>query len=172
MNVNAAHQIAADSIETRAAMPSVMPKESWKVTITKLIASSSPPPAYPIAQPRLETVSRSCSVEISGRIASLKTADAAKQRLATRKDAAPSCQLSPVTKKSTAADAAPAQAKPASRSFLREVRSATAPRSGSSTAEMIVEAVMMKAGNAPGAIAMPSTEIRPSTAASSATALM
>jgi hypothetical protein len=107
-----------------------------------------------------------------GSRASLKTAEAPKHRLATRKATAPSCQLSPVTKNSSAAAADPAQAKPASRSFFRAVRSATAPRSGRSTAEMIVEAVMMNGGSDPGAIAMPSTSIRLSTAASSAISLM
>ena len=102
----------------------------------------------------------------------MKTADAAKQRLATRNATTPSCQLSPVTKNSTAAAADPAQAKPASRSFLRAVRSATAPSRGSRTAEMMVEAVMMNGGSEPGEIEMPSTEMRLSTAAFSAISLM
>ncbi len=83
----------------------------------------------------------------------------------------PSSQLSPVRKNSIAADAAPTQAKPASRSFLRAVRSATAPSSGSSSAESSVEAVMVNDGSAPGATERPSTSIRPSTAASSRTAI-
>jgi hypothetical protein len=103
---------------------------------------------------------------------SLTTVEAAKQRLATRNAMTPSCQLSPSTKKSRDAAAAPAHAKPASRSFLRAVRSATAPSSGSRMAEMIVEAVMMNGGSDPGAIEIPSTSIRLLTAASSAISLM
>ena len=87
------------------------------------------------------------------------------------KVSAPSCQLSPLMKKSSAAKKAPVQAKPASRSFLRSVRSATAPRSGSSTAEMSVEVVMTNAGRAPGSTWRPSTDTRSSTAASSAIAI-
>ena len=83
----------------------------------------------------------------------------------------PSCQLSPVTKNSSAAAAAPAQANPARRSFFREVRSATAPSSGRSTAESRVEAVIVYDGRAPGAIDSPSTWIRSSTAASLAIAI-
>ena len=66
MNVNPAHQIAADSMLIRAAMPSVSPKRVVARISTKFRASSRPPPAYPIAQPRLETRSRSCSVLMIG----------------------------------------------------------------------------------------------------------
>ena len=89
MNVNPAHHTAADSMLIRAAMPSVSPKLSWNVISTKLRASSRPPPAYPIAQPRLDTRSRSSSVLMIGSRASLKTAAAPKQRFATRKAIAP-----------------------------------------------------------------------------------
>ncbi len=70
---------------------------------------------------------------------------------------APICQLLPEQKNSSAANAAPVQAKPASRPFLFSTRSATAPSSGSSTAERIVEKVRMYDGSAPGAIDSPST---------------
>ena len=73
---------------------------------------------------------------------------------------APSCQLSPVTKNSSAAAAEPTQANPASSCFFFSVRSATAPSSGSSSAEMTVEAVITNDGSAPGATESPSTEIR------------
>ena len=106
-----------------------------------------------------------------GRIESLTTAEAAKHRLARMKVIAPNCQLSPVMKKSSAAKNDPAQAKPASRSFLRDVRSATAPSTGRTNAESRVEKVMTYAGSAPGAIDRPSTETRSSTAASSAMAM-
>jgi hypothetical protein len=52
---------------------------------------------------------------------------------------------------------------------LLAVRSATAPRIGSSTAERMVENVTRYDGSAPGAIDRPSTLIRSSTAARSAT---
>ena len=45
MKVKAAHHTAADSKEMRTAMPSVRPNVSWKLTSTKLSASSNPPPA-------------------------------------------------------------------------------------------------------------------------------
>jgi len=46
MNVNPAHQTAADNMLIRTAMPSVSPNGSV-VTSTKLAARSRPPPAYP-----------------------------------------------------------------------------------------------------------------------------
>ena len=74
-------------------------------------------------------------------------------------------------KNSRAAASAPAHAKPPSSCRLWEVRSATAPSSGSSTAERRVEAVIVNEGSAPGATETPSTEMRSSTAASSAIAM-
>ena len=101
----------------------------------------------------------------------MNTAAAPRHRLATMNEATPSCQLSPVTKNSIAAAAAPTQANPASRSFFRAVRSATAPSRGRSTAESRVEAVIVYDGRAPGAMDRPSTWIRLSTAASLAIAI-
>jgi hypothetical protein len=101
----------------------------------------------------------------------LTTVEAPKSRFATRNDRAPSCQLSPATKNRSAANAAPDQAKPASRSFFRAVRSASAPTTGRTSAESSVEAVITNDGSAPGATERPSTSIRSSTAASFATSM-
>ena len=94
---------------------------------------------------------------ISGSIESLNTAEAPRHRLAPITAIAPICQLPSVQKNSSAAKPAPTQANPASRPFLLAVRSATAPSSGSSTADRIVENVMMYDGSAPGAIERPRT---------------
>ncbi len=45
MKVNAAHQIAAESMLIRTASSVESPTPSWKVTSRKFSASSSPPPA-------------------------------------------------------------------------------------------------------------------------------
>ena len=44
MNVNAAHQIAAESIDSRTAMPLSMPKTSCSCTTTRFADSRIPPP--------------------------------------------------------------------------------------------------------------------------------
>ena len=102
----------------------------------------------------------------------MTTIDAPRQRLAPITAIAPICQFSPCTKNSSEANAAPAHAKPASRPFLSAVRSATAPSSGSSTAESRVEKVTRYDGSEPGATGSPSTLIRLSTAAFSAILMM
>ena len=65
-------------------------------------------------------------------------------------------------KKISAAKAEPVHANPASRPFLLAVRSATAPRNGSSTAEKIVVIVMSQKNSEPGATLRPSTSTRSS----------
>src|SRR5688572_10761081 len=109
---------------------------------------------------------------MSGRIESLKTIEAPRHRLAPITATAPISQLSPLQKNSSDAKAAPTQANPASRPFLLAVRSATAPRIGSSIAERIVENVTRYDGRDPGATDSPSTLIRSSTAAFLATSMM
>ena len=74
--------------------------------------------------------------------------------LASTMQTAPSCQFSPLTKKSSAQKNEPAHAKAAMCTFLRGERSTMAPTTGSRNALKIVAKLTRKNGSAPAATGM------------------
>ena len=84
------HHAPADARLMRTALNVVMPKLSAPKSSRRFRASNTPPPAYPSAQPRDETASRSSGGAISGRKELYTTIDAPKLMLEMISSAAPS----------------------------------------------------------------------------------
>ena len=169
--MNAAHHSPADTMQSRAIVAlcsSCGPLPSC--TAARLRASSSPPPMYPIAQPVLETRSRSSGPAICGRNELYTTFVAPYPMFATRNSPAPSRYREPVRK--IIARQAPAETyvNRASRRFLCAERSATAPTTGSTNTVRNTDSETVYGNSEPAATVTPSTSTLPfASAALSAT---
>ena len=85
------------------------------------------------------------------------TSELPSARLATMRSTTPSCQSVPMTKNISAAATAPSQAKPASIRVGRGLRSAMPPTTISTSADTMVDTVVVYAYREPGETARPST---------------